>query len=66
MRLERPNRASGSAHPEGRAGHTRSDNGPEFAVAKTSYIGQGSSSENGFVERFNARRGIFYLREVRS
>ena len=60
-RLVRP------VHPARRAGHIRSDNGPEFIAravqdwitavgAKTAYIAPGSPWENGYVESFNARR----------
>ena len=55
-----------SVHPARRAGHIRSDNGPEFVAkavqawitavgAKTAYIAPGSPWENGFIESFNAR-----------
>jgi transposase InsO family protein len=59
-------RAVRPVHPARRAGHIRSDNGPEFVAkavqgwiaavgAKTAYIAPGSPWENGYVESFNAR-----------
>ena len=59
-------RAVGPVHSPRRAGHVRSDNGPEFAAkavcewiaavgSQTAFIEPGSPWENGFCESFNAR-----------
>jgi transposase InsO family protein len=64
--IPRQRLAEPRSHPEGRAGHIRSDNGPEFVAkavqqwitavgAKTAYIAPRSPWENGYVESFNAR-----------